>query len=136
MGNNKKRKIEVEFGDDNCPADALMKDFRERAKKSDYAKNVEFSGSCVDFFKEMADVFEESEKNIVFKWDEIPEEELPPLIVKLRKKDGKYLLQYLKELGDEVTLIKGKQRKGRNKNGQIKVIKKEEPKDIEEGEER
>lgn len=123
MRNKTKKIIEVNYGDDNCPADALMKDFRNRAKGSKYPNNVEFSTSCVDFFKQMADVFEETENNITFKWEEIPEEELPPLIVKLRKKDGKYMLQYLKELGDETTLIKGKQRKGKNKNGQIKIIK-------------
>ncbi len=123
MRNKNQKIIEVSSGEENCPADALMKDFRNRAKDSKYPKNVEFSNSCVDFFKQMADVFEETEDNIIFKWDDIPEEDLPPLIVKLRKKDGKFLLQYLKALGDETTLIKGKQRKGKNKNGKIKIIK-------------
>lgn len=132
MRNKEQRIIEVNSGEENCPADALMKDFRNRAKNSKYPKNVEFSSSCVDFFKRMADIFDETEDNITFKWDEIPEEELPPLIVKLRKKDGRYILQYLKEVGDETILIKGKQRKGKNKNGKIMIIKK----NLNEGEER
>ncbi len=126
MNKENKRIINVEYGDDNCPADALMKDFRARAKDSKYYKNVEFSKSCIDFFKKMADIFEETENNIVFKWYEIEEEELPPLIVKIRIKDGRYFLQYLKELSEEKTVIKGKQRKGKNKNGKLKIEKSDE----------
>ena len=126
MSKGKQRIINVDYGEDNCPNDALMRDFRSRAKSAKYYKNVEFSQSCVDFFKQMADICEETEDNIIFKWDEVVEEELPPLIVKLRKKEGKYLLQYLKELGEEITLIKGKQRKGKNKNGQLKIEKENE----------
>lgn len=36
---NKTNIINVEYGEDNCPADALMNDFRTRAHSmSDYAK--------------------------------------------------------------------------------------------------
>ncbi len=124
---NKTYIVEVEYGKDNCPADALMYDFRKRANNTkDYEKNIEFSKECIEFFKTMADIIEESEDNICFKWDEVIEKDLPPLIVKVRKLNGKYILQYLKELGEEEILIKGKQRKGKNKNGKIKVIKERE----------
>lgn len=121
---NKKDLINVEYGDGNCPSDALMSDFRRRANSaSDYPQNIEFSKNCIEFFREMADIVEESEENIKFRWYEIPEEELPPLIVKIRKSNGRYYLQYLKELGKEKTVIKGKQRKGKNKNGKIEINK-------------
>ena len=74
----------------------------------------------------MADVIEESNDNICFRWAEVLEKNLPPLIVKIKKLNGKYVLQYLKELGEKETLIKGKQRKGKNKNGKIEVIKERE----------
>lgn len=116
--------INVKYGDDNCPADALMNDFRKRVKeKNNYQKNIEFSEDCIEFFKKMANIIEESNDNIKFRWDAILEEELPPLIVKIRKDKGKYKLQYLKELGEEKTIIKGKQRKGKNKNGKIEIEK-------------
>ena len=125
---NSNRIIDVESGDENCPADALMIDFRKKANlgKETYSKNIEFSETCIDFFRKMADIVEEYEKNIKFRWYEIEEEELPPLIVKIRKNKGRYYLQYLKELGEEKTLIKGKQRKGKNKNGKILIEKEEE----------
>lgn len=124
---NKTNIINVEYGEDNCPVDALMNDFRTRAHSmSDYAKNIEFSKECIEFFKKMADIVEESEENICFKWDEVPDKDLPPLVVKVRKLNDKYLLQYLKELGEKETLIKGKQRKGKNRNGKIEVIKERE----------
>ena len=44
----------------------------------------------------------------------------------LQKLNDKYILQYLKELGEKETLIKGRQRKGKNKNGKIEVIKERE----------
>ncbi len=124
---NKTNIINVEYGKDNCPADALMNDFRTRANNiKEYSKNIEFSKECIEFFKKMADIVEEGEDNICFKWDEVLDEDLPPLIVKIRKSNDKYILQYLKELGEEQTLIKGKQRKGKNKNGKIEVIKERE----------
>lgn len=124
---NKTDIINVEYGEDNCPADALMNDFRTRSNNiKEYSKNVEFSKECIEFFKKMADIVEENEDNICFKWDEVIEKDLLPLIVKIRKIGGKYMLQYLKELGEEQTLIKGKQRKGKNKNGKIEVIKERE----------
>ena len=127
MGNVKKI-IELEAGDESCPADALMLDFRKRANlgKKAYSKNIEFSDTCIDFFRKMADIVEEYEKNIMFRWYAIEEEELPPLIVKIRKYKGRYYLQYLKELGEEKTVIKGRQRKGKNKNGKILIEKEEE----------
>lgn len=116
--------INVEYGEDNCPADALMSDFRKRAKEtSAYQKNIEFSENCIKFFREMADIVEESDDNVKFGWNAIPENDLPPLIVKIRKDKGKYKLQYLKELGEEKAIIKGKQRKGKNKNGKLKIEK-------------
>lgn len=116
--------INVEYGEDNCPADALMSDFRKIAKETfDYQKNIEFSKNCIRFFKRMADIVEENYNNIIFAWDAIPESDLPPLIVKIRKEKGKYKLLYLKELGEEKTIIKGKQRKGKNKSGKLKIEK-------------
>lgn len=124
---NKTNLINVEYGEDNCPADALMNDFRTRAHNMlDYPKNIEFSKECIEFFKKMADIIEESEDNICFKWEEVFDKNLPPLIVKIRKSNDKYMLQYLKELGEKETLIKGKQRKGKNKNGKIEIIKERE----------
>jgi len=125
---NSRRIINVESGDENCPADALMIDFRKRAilGKDKYSKNIEFSETCIDFFRKMADIVEEYDKNIKFRWYEIEEEELPPLVVNIRKNKGRYYLQYLKELGEEKTVIKGKQRKGKNKNGNLLVEKDEE----------
>lgn len=124
---NKTNLINVEYGEDNCPADALMNDFRTRAHNMlDYPKNIEFSKECIEFFKKMADIIEESEDNICFKWEEVFDKNLPPLIVKIRKSNDKYMLQYLKELGEKETLIRGKQRKGKNKNGKIEIIKERE----------
>ena len=40
---NKTDLINVEYGEDNCPADALMNNFRTRAYNMlDYPKNIEF----------------------------------------------------------------------------------------------
>lgn len=51
---NKTDIINVEYGEDNCPADALMYNFRTRVHNmSDYAKNIEFSKECIEFFKTM-----------------------------------------------------------------------------------
>lgn len=121
---NKKSIINVKSGNENCPSDELMNHFRKRVKKNiKYPKNIEFSKPSIDFFRKHADIIEESETYIKFKWNEIPQEELPPLIVKIRKDKTKYYLQYLKELGEEKTIIKGKQRKGKNKYGKIKINK-------------
>ena len=95
----------------------------KEVKEKDYQKNIEFSKNCIKFFKEMADIVEENYNNITFAWDAIPESNLPPLIVKIRKDKGKYKLLYLKELGEEKTIIKGKHRKGKNKNGKLKIEK-------------
>lgn len=123
---NKKEFIDVAPDEDSCPADALMNDFREKikeAKDKDYQKNIEFSSGCVNFFRDMADMTEESDKYIEFNWLDVPEKNLPPLIVKIRKSNGKFYLQYLKEYGEEELVIKGKQRKGKNRNGKIQVRK-------------
>ncbi len=123
---NKSEKINVEYGDENCPADALMSDFRKRAKGIiNYPQNIEFSARSIEFFRKNADIVEENEGHIKFRWYEVPEEELPPLIVKIRKDKGKYYLQYLKELGEEKTIIKGKQRKGKNRYGKMQIDKEE-----------
>ena len=118
----KTRIIYVDEGENSCPADALMADFRHLLCKSDYSKNIEFSESCIDFFKEMADVANETEDNIYFAWAEVPESELPPLEVKVAKREGKYFLNWLKEHGEEKTSIKAKSRKGKNKGTQEKLI--------------
>ena len=124
---NKKELIDVKSGDENCPADALMADFRKRANSVEkYPKDIEFSESSIDFFRKMADIVEETEGNIKFGWYEMLEKELPALIVKIRKNNGKYYLQYLKELGEEKTIIKGKQRKGKNRDGKREIDKEEE----------
>ena len=119
--------ISVKYGYENCPADALMNNFRKKVnKKSSYPQNIQFSKNIIDFFREMANIVEESENHIKFRWYEDPVDKLPPLIVKIRKSNGKYYLQYLKELGTDKLIIKGKQRKGKNKNGKIKMYKEEE----------
>lgn len=126
---NKNEFIDVPSDDENCPADALMANFRKKIKEAnekDYQKNVEFTKGCINFFKDMADVIEESDKYIEFNWYDVPQDELPPLTVKIRKNNGKFYLQYLKEHGEEELVIKGKQRKGKNKNGKIQVRKKYE----------
>lgn len=120
--------INVPEGDDYCPSDALMNDFRKNIDKFiDYPKNIEFSSTSVDFFKKMANEVMENEDNIQFNWYDIPESDLPPLTVNLRKANGKYFLQYLKEYGEfygrENTVIDCKQRKGKNKFGKIEVKK-------------
>ena len=97
---NKKEFIDVAPDDENCPADALMANFRKKikeAKEKDYQKNIEFSNGCVNFFKDMADVVEESDKYIEFNWEDVPNKDLPSLTVKIRKSNGKFYLQYLKE---------------------------------------
>ena len=116
------RVIYVGAEDNECPADALLTDFRRIISEVKYAKNIEFSKSCIDFFRDHADIVEETEDNIHFRWDEIPEEELPPLEVKIRVKDGRFALQYLIEHGEEPTQIKGKAGKGKNRESNEKII--------------
>lgn len=133
---NKNEFIDVPSDDENCPADALMANFRKKIKNAKgvaYQKNIEFSKGCINFFRDMANNTEESDKYIEFNWEDIPEEDLPPLTVKIRKSSGKFYLQYLKERGEEELVIKGKQRKGKNKNGKIQVRKNYErkPKELE-----
>ncbi len=122
---NRNETLYVKPGEDNCPADALMMDFRKKINNTKkYSNNIEFSKNSVEFFRTMANIIEESEENIKFYWHEVLEENLPPLIVKLRKSKERYYLQYLKELGkEEKTIIKGKQRKGKNKNGKLQINK-------------
>lgn len=117
----KTRTIFVDAGP-NCPADALMADFRKILDQNKYAKNIEFSATCVEFFKDRADVVEEGSDHIRFVWDEVPEEELPVLEVKVRKQEGKFFLSYLKEFGDEPTRIDGKSSKGKNKGVDEKIV--------------
>ena len=116
------RVINVGKGADNCPADVLMADFRKALNENAYAKNIEFSSSCIAFFKEMADVFEETEDDIHVCYGIIEEENLPALEIKIRKKGGRYYLNFLKEYGEEETThIQGKSRKGRNKGVQESI---------------
>lgn len=125
----KTRVIYVGEGEHNCPADKLLADFRQALDENRYAKNIEFSRSCMDFFEQMADIYQETDDNVYVFYSEIPEQNLPPLEFKMRKEEGKYFLQYMKEYGDETTHIKGKARKGKNKNADEKIIiiKRESP---------
>lgn len=121
----KNKTIIVNPGEDNCPADALMSDFRKNIC-SKYSRNITFSQAGIEFFKKMCDQYIVSGNGniITFYWTAIPEEDLPPLKVKIVRQKGKYKLNYLKEYGEtEKTLIKGKQGKGRYKNGSVKIIK-------------
>lgn len=121
----KNKKIFVNPGENNCPADALMSDFRKNAS-SNYPKNTIFSQSGIEFFKKMANqyIVAENGNELTFYWKAIPEEKLPPLKVKIRRFKGKYFLNYLKEYGKkEKTLIRGKRRKGKYKNGTVEIIK-------------
>ena len=119
-------------GDEDCPADVLMLDFRKylqnKLNSANYPKNIEIKGTVIKYLKEHADYYNESDNNIIFMWDDIPEEELPPLAIKLYKKNNKWYLLYLKEQGEDLLLIQGKQRKGMNKHGVIVVEKEEERK--------
>lgn len=120
---NKDRIINVPTNEEECPADALMSDFRRKVKKApkkSYSKNVSISGTSVKFWQDHADIVNENEDYITFYWDEIKEEDLPPLKIKVRKGKDKCTLLYLKEYGkEEKLLIKGKPRKGKNKGGKI-----------------
>lgn len=122
----KNKTIMVNPGEKNCPGDALMLDFRKSIHNNKYPRDITFSQSGIEFFKKMCDQCIVSGKgnNITFYWTAIPEKNLPPLKIKVVRQKGKYKLNYLKEYGEtEKTLIKGKQGKGRYKNGSVKIIK-------------
>lgn len=126
---NKNREINVSPDENTCPGDVLMADFRRKVKnapKNSYSKRITISETSVKFWQEHADIIEENDDNITFYWDEIQEQELPPLKIKVRRGNGNYTLSYLKEYGEDELLIKGKQRKGKNKNGKIFLNKEEE----------
>lgn len=128
---NKNKTIVAPAGLDDCPADALMMNFRKYLSDSDgeYAKTIEVSENSIKFWKEHADYVSNSGNSIIFQWDAIPEEELPPLKIKIFKKNEKWYLSYLKEYGEDITLIQGKRRKGKNKGGTIFLDKEvEQPK--------
>lgn len=126
---NQEKREKVPEGEKNCPADVLMKLFRQEIRQGKFPRNIEFNENTIEFWKEQADGIEEGEEHIKFQWGEIEEENLPPLIVKVKKEGSIYRLVYLKELPEkeEKTIIQGKQRKGKNKYGKI-VIEKEEDK--------
>ena len=126
------RVIYVGSGDDNCPADALMADFRKALSENKYAKNIEFSERCIQFFREHADIVEEEKTDICFMWYAVPEEELPPLKVKIAIRNSKYLLSYLIEYGEEQTKIQAKTRKGLNQKGGKRILIVKEEKDTKE----
>ena len=120
--------LNIDSSDNLCPADAIIIDFRRKVNSlENYPQNIELSSSCISFFKKMADVTEESDKTILFKWDDVPSKYLPKLIVKIRKEKNKFFIQYIKELGREYgkdnIIISGKQRKGKNKFGKVIVSK-------------
>lgn len=113
-----------------CPADELMMNYRkhlhEESKNNHYPKHIEVKNEAIKYWINHADYYEKSDNNMVFMWDEIPEEELPPLKIKLFKQNDKWFLSYLKEYGEDDLLIQGKQRKGKNKFGSMYLDKKEE----------
>ena len=127
---NTNKTVSASAGNNDCPADALMMNFRKHISKSNgvYAKTIEISDSSIKFWKEHADSISDNGDSIIFQWDEILEEKLPPLKIKIVKKGEKWYLSYLKEYGEEITLIQGKKRKGKNKGGFIYLDKEEQPK--------
>ena len=118
---NTRKIVTAPAGNDDCPADALMSDFRKKinASRNDYSKNIEISDSAIGFWKDHADYIIKNAGSVEFIWDEIEEEQLPPLKIKVVRKYDKWYLSYLKEYGEETTLIQGKRRKGRNKEGSV-----------------
>lgn len=116
--------------EEDCPADALMLDYRkylqDELTTNHYPKHTEVTKEAIKYWMNHADYYEETDNNITFMWDEIPEEELPPLKIKLFKQNDKWYLLYLKEYGEDQLLIQGKQRKGKNKFGTINLDKQEE----------
>lgn len=122
------KRVAAPAGADDCPADALMSDFRKNLNKAngDYSKNIEVSDSSITFWKEHADYIIKHGSSVIFQWDAIEEEDLPPLKIKVARKGDKWVLSYLKEYGEETTLIQGKRRKGKNTSGFIYLDKDEE----------
>ena len=110
-------------GDAFCPADELIEDYRLGANGFKYSKHIIISKATIDYWKKHADIVEKNERHIIFFWDEIIDEELPPLKIKVVKKNGQYVLMYLKEYGPDKLLISGKGRKGHNKDGNIYLDK-------------
>ncbi len=129
----KDKKIVVPSGDNDCPADALMLDFRKNLEKEfgeKYPQNIEVTPNTLEFWKEHADIVKDGENNKTFQWYEIPEEELPPLKISVFKENnGNWRVSYLKEYGEDQLLIQGKQGKGSNKNGRIILDKYDESQD-------
>lgn len=126
---NKKSVIALP-GEEFCPADELMMNYRrylhEESKANNYPKHIEVKNEAIKYWIKNADYYEKSDNNMLFMWDDIPEEELPPLKIKLYKQNEKWFLLYLKEYGEDNLLIQGKQRKGKNKYGSMYLDKKEE----------
>lgn len=112
-----------------CPADTLMHDFRKEIRKkpiSKYSKHINISKSCINYWKKHADIVLDNFDSITFIWKEMPEEDLPPLKIKVKNNNGNYSLMYLKEYGEEKLLIQCTNHKGKNKNGIIYLDKKNE----------
>lgn len=119
---NSDYEVKASSDENDCSADRLMADFRKKVKngnKKSYARHVDISETSINFWREHADIIEENDDSITFYWEEIEEEKLPPLKIKIRKVKGNYMLSYLKEYGEDKLLIKGKQRKGKNRSGKI-----------------
>lgn len=125
MKNKQVKIIKASSEEEVCPADMLMHDFRKNIKNavSKYANHIEISSSSIKYWKKHANIVLENEKNIIFSWEGIPEEQLPPLKIKVSKNQNGYTLVYLKEYGNDKLLIQGKQRKGKNENGIIYLDK-------------
>jgi len=126
----KDKRIVVSSDENDCPADALMADFRRNLEKNfgeNYPKNILVTEESLNFWREHADIVKDGEDNKTFQWFEIPEEELPPLKIQVHKGNGgEWYVSYLKEYGEDELLIKGKQGKGRNVDGRI-ILDKYDP---------
>ena len=120
--------VKASADENDCPADRLMADFRKKVRsgnKKVYARHFDISEKSISFWRNHADIIEENADNITFYWEEIEEEDLPPLKIKIRKVKGEYLLSYLREYGEDKLLIRGKQRKGKNRSGKLFLNKEE-----------
>lgn len=133
----KDKRIVVSSGDNDCPADALMADFRrnlEKDFKDNYPKDIVVTQSALQFWKSHADIIKRENNHLTFQWYEIPEEELPPLkIVVFRTNNGEWRVSYLKEYGEDKLLIQGKRGKGSNKFGRVVLDKYDPSQDKEKG---
>lgn len=129
----KKNKI---FNIDNietCPADELMRLFREHPEE--LREKVLFSQTSIEFFKSMADIIEKDKRILTFFWDSVAEEGLPSLKIKVQKKGKLYELMYLKEkvsckerkneFKGRVTLNINQSKLKKSKKGNIILNKKE-----------